>query len=177
MNPQPVETTELRRQAEQCPTNLQDPDDRARACLTLGCLSEQEQDWASAIAHYRDSLATDPRDPTIRYFGHNNLGYALIQLKRFDEAEDYCTAAIEIDPERHNAHKNLGLVYDGQGRWLDAAFSFATAYRLNPRDPRAWRHLEQLLAARPQLLDQSAELRGEVDALRALIDGRGARTH
>ena len=162
---------------EQPLAQSQSSDELARAQLTLGCISEHERDWPAAIDHYRTVLATDPRDPMICYFGNNNLGYSLIQLGRFDEAEEFCEAAIEIDGQRHNAHKNLGLVQEGQGRWLDAAFSFATAYRRNPHDPRAWRHLEQLLAARPQLLGQSAELRGEVDALRALLDGRGARTH
>ena len=96
----------------------------------------------------------------------------LIQLGRFDEAEDYCLAAVEVEGHRHNAHKNLGLVYQGQGRWLDAALSFLTAYELNPRDPRAWHHLEQVLAARPVLLKQSESLRAGVEAMqKAIVEG------
>lgn len=50
------------------------PDDAARAHLTLGCVHEHEADWEAAIASYRQVLACDPKDPTLSYFGNNNLG-------------------------------------------------------------------------------------------------------
>ena len=155
----------LQKQAEELLARPCWPDDAARAHLTLGCVHEHEADWEAAIVSYRQVLANDPQDPTVQYYGNNNLGFSLIQLGRFDEAEDYCLAAIEVDVHRHNAHKNLGLVYQGQGRWLDAALSLLTAYELNPRDPRAWHYLEQMLAARPALLKQSPSLRAGVDAI------------
>ena len=158
-----------RQQAEELLARPCRPDEAARAHLTLGCVHEHELDWEAAIASYRQVLANDPQDPTVKYFGNNNLGYSLIQLGRFDEAEDYCLAAVDVEGHRHNAHKNLGLVYQGQGRWLDAALSFLTAYELNPRDPRAWHHLEQALAARPALLKQSESLRAGVEAMQKAI--------
>ena len=161
------------KQAEDVRARPGSPDDAAREHLTMGCLHEQEADWAAAIESYRQVLANEPQDPMLQYFGNNNLGYSLIQLSRFDEAEDYCVAAIEVDEQRHNAHKNLGLVYQGQGRWLDAAFCFAAAYQRNPRDPRAWRHLEQLLQAQPTLLGQHESLRREVADLRRMIETGG----
>ena len=167
------EDQEYQKQAEQLLAGPCEPDDAARAHLTLGCIHEHDADWAAAIESYRQVLAAEPQDPMLQYFGNNNLGYSLIQLGRFDEAEDYCVAAIAIDADRHNAHKNLGLVSQGQGRWADAAFSFATAYRRNPLDPRAWRHLEQLLSARPNLLGEHEALRREVEALRRMFDAGG----
>jgi hypothetical protein len=91
------------------------------------------------------------------------------------KAEDYCLAAIDVEGHRHNPHKNLGLVYQGQGRWLDAALSFLTAYELNPRDPRAWHHLEQVLAARPALLKQSESLRAGVEAMQKAMQPKRAK--
>ena len=156
----PEELDELQRQnAEAALANPCLPDDVARAHLVLGALDEHVQDWGSAITHYRQVVAEAPLDPEIRYFGHNNLGFCLIQLGYFDEAEPCCLAAIEVEPRRHNAHKNLGLVFIGQGRWLDGALALLEACQRNPADPRAWRHLEQLLAAKPGLLEQSADLR------------------
>lgn len=161
-----------RKQAEELLTRTCQPDEAARAHLTLGCVHEHESNWEAAIASYRQVLARDPEDTAVKYFGNNNLGYSLIQLGRFDEAEDYCLAAVDVDVHRHNAHKNLGLVYQGQGRWLDAALSFLTAYELNPRDPRAWHHLGQVLAARPALLKQSESLRAGVEAMqKAIVEG------
>ncbi len=163
----------FRKQAEQVLAHPCAPDEAARAHLTLGCVHEHESDWDAAIASYRQVLASDPQDPTLRYYGNNNLGYSLLQLGRFDEAEDHCLAAIEVDGHRHNAHKNLGLAYQGQGRWLDAALSLLTAYELNPQDPRAWHHLEQLLEARPTLLSQSESLRSGVEGMKKAIANGG----
>jgi Flp pilus assembly protein TadD len=167
-----------RMSAEATLANPKQPDDVARAHLVLGALAEHRHDWHDAIAHYQQVAAQTPHDPEVCYYGHNNLGFCLIQLGRFDEAEPCCLAAIDVEPRHHNAYKNLGLVYIGQGRWLDGALALLEASQRNPADPRAWRHLEQLLAARPALLDQSADLRHGVAELKQAIDtGRVARVH
>ena len=124
------------------------------------------------------ALAAEPQDRKVRYFSNNNLGYSLVQLGRFDEAEEYCEAAIGIDKDRHNAHKNLGLVYQGQGRWLDAAFCFVCATWLAPGDQRALMHLRQLLKMRPQLTAQSGDLEKEIERLGHLFDEcQGGQIH
>lgn len=174
MNQQQIDDVAYQRsQAEEILANTQSSEDKARAHVNLGIACEHERNWEAAIEHYTQALANHPEDRQVHYLGNNNKAFSLIQMKRFDEAEEYCEAAIKVDPDRHNAHKNLALVYQGQGRWLDAAFSFATAYRNNPRDPRAWQFLSQLLSARPDLLAQSESLRQEIDSLRQMIDGSG----
>ena len=166
------------KQAEQRLAHPCEPDDAARAHLTLGCVHEHDADWTAAIESYRQVLANEQQDVMLLYFGNNNLGFCLIQLGRFDEAEDYCRTAIEIDEERHNAHKNLGLALLGQGRRLDAALSLLEAANLQPMDPRAARHLEQLLGAHPMLLQQSVTLRTRFETFRRGVDaGAGARMH
>ena len=151
----------------------------ARYWLVEGCRCEKCEDWDGAIAYYRKALAADPQDPPVRYFAHNNLGYSLLQVGCFDEAETYCAIAIAINPNWHNAHKNLGLALVGQGRWLDAALSLAEAARLYPDDPRAWLHLQQLLAHKHGLFDQSAELARVVSVLDGLygIAGPASKPH
>jgi tetratricopeptide (TPR) repeat protein len=167
-----------RQAAEAILSNPREPDDIARAHLVLGALDEHRHDWEGAIAHYRAVLAQVPQDSDTRYFGNNNLGFSLIQLGRLDEAEPYCVTATEVKPRRHNAYKNLGLVFIGQGRWLDGALSRLEASRRAPDDPRAWQHLEQLLRAKPSLLDQSLELRTGISLVeKALAGGEGARVH
>jgi tetratricopeptide (TPR) repeat protein len=156
--------------------NPKDADDLARAHLVLGALAEHQHDWDGAIAHYRMVLGEMPQDPDLRYYGHNNLGFSLIQLGRFDEAEPCCLAAIEVEPRRHNAYKNLGLAYIGQGRWLDGALVLLEASQRNPADPRAWRHLEKLLAAKHGLLEQSEDLRRAVAEMGQAIKA-GQITH
>lgn len=139
----------------------------ARAWLAKGCEQERAFDWDGAIESYNHALSADPVDPLIRYFANNNLGYSLLQLGRFDEAEEYCEAAIRINPEQYNAHKNLGLAREGQGRWLDAALCLAEAAQLCPQNTRAWFHLQQLLNGRPGLLEQAPDLVEIVASLEA----------
>ena len=131
------------------------PDARTHAYLMLGVLRERRGNWSAAVGSYSRALAEGSQHKFLCYFGNNNLGYSLVQLGRFDEAEGYCLAAIEIAPSWHNAHKNLGLVRQGQGRWLEAAFCFVEAYRICPDDPRAWHHLTALLDTEPTILVQS----------------------
>jgi tetratricopeptide (TPR) repeat protein len=135
------------------------PDERAFGYLLLGGLGERRTDWGDAVHQYGKALAEGASDEKILYFGNNNLGYSLIQLERFDEAEPYCLTAIGIDPTRHNAHKNLGLVRQGQQRPGEAAACFMEASRLRPSDRRSWHLLQALLAREPDLLSRSPGLK------------------
>jgi tetratricopeptide (TPR) repeat protein len=90
-------------------------------------------------------------DPFTDYFVYNNLGYSLVRLGRFLEAEEGCRQAIEIDPQRPNAFKNLGLALQGQGRHAEAAQCFVKATQVNASDARSLRHLESLLADHAEL--------------------------
>jgi tetratricopeptide (TPR) repeat protein len=164
------EIASIRESAERLLKNPETPDDIARANLMLGCACEKETNFDEAVECYSKAVTAKPRDPRIRYFANNNLGYSLVKLGRFDEAENFCKAAIRINPEQYNAHKNLGLVCQGQERWLDAALSFALAYRLCPNDPRAWHLLEGLISARPDLISGSEELRLTLNSLAPITD-------
>jgi hypothetical protein len=62
--------------------------------LHLGLEAEERQDLEEAATNYLRIVALVLADDMVRYFGHNNLAYSLIQLSRFDEAEAHCLAAI-----------------------------------------------------------------------------------
>lgn len=146
----------------------------AQEFLGKGAQCENNADWDGAIANYKRVVALDVEHPLICYYGHNNLGYSLIQLGRFPEAEFHCQAAIAVNPYLHNAHKNLGLSLQGLGRLVEAARSLATAAQLAPRDPRAWQHLCALIEANTELLDQSPELPEMMAELRAIYKSNEA---
>jgi tetratricopeptide (TPR) repeat protein len=153
------EIASIRESAERLLRNPETPDDIARAHLMLGCACEKETNFDEAVDCYTKAVTAKPRDPRIRYFANNNLGYSLVKLGRFDEAECFCQAAIRINPGQYNAHKNLGLVRQGQERWLDAALCFAEACQVCPVEPRVRHLLDGLIAARPDLVSRSEELR------------------
>lgn len=134
---------------------------------------EKLKDWHAAAEAYRRALSANSSDPRVRYFANNNLGYVLLQMEQYEEAAELCRNAIAINPEQYNAHKNLGLAFQGQGLWIDAAWCFLEATRLCPGDARAWQLLEHLLQARPQLLDQNADLSRAFSMAYAALEERG----
>jgi protein O-GlcNAc transferase len=129
----------------------EDLEARAQIILTLGQTAEKMRDYAMAVDLYRQALAHEPLNPVHWYFIHNNLGYSLVQLGEFAKAEKYCRAAIQINPNRANGFKNLGLALQGQGRYREAARSFVDATRANAADARSFGHLEALLKDHPEL--------------------------
>jgi tetratricopeptide (TPR) repeat protein len=144
----------------------EDPEARAHCFLTIGQLNEKRRDYAAAVAAYSRAFAEPARENDTWYLLNNNLGYSLNQVGRHGEAEAYCRAAIAIDAGRHNAHKNLGISLEGQGRWFEAAQCFLKAAQEAPDDLRALGHLEDLLAQHeefakdhPEILEAAQECR------------------
>jgi tetratricopeptide (TPR) repeat protein len=122
-----------------------DPQRRASLLLAIGQLHETGGDYRGAVEAYGRGHALGPTDPPVRYFLRNNEGYALNQLGAYALAEVCLREAISIDPSRHNAHKNLGLALEGQGRFVEAAEALACAIESCPENRRALNHLEELL--------------------------------
>ena len=117
---------------------------------------------------YLEGLSLPPAPTQTRYLLRNNLGYCLNEAHCHAEAEGHCRAAIAIDPQRHNAHKNLGVALEGQGRLAEAADAFIRAVQ---RNPRALPHLERLLASHPALAEADPSLVARVEVCRALANG------
>jgi len=136
------------------------PDDGMRAfcLLEIGKAHEGKPDFRAAADAYRQGLALPPEQTPTWYFLNNNLGFCLNQLGRFAEAEPFCRAAIAFQPYMYNAHKNLGVSLQGQGRLVEAAHSLLEAARRSGSDPRALGHLEDLLAQHPEVGREHPEI-------------------
>ena len=79
-------------------------------------------------AQARHTLTKEPDD----YASHNNLGNALLELGRVDEAVGHLRQATRIRPDLDDAHYNLGVALAGQGRQRDALECYREALRINP---------------------------------------------
>ena len=90
-------------------------------------------------------------------------------LGHFPEAEAWCRRAASLDRNRANALKNLGLALAGQHRWIEAAESFLEATEANISDPRALRHLEDLVRWRPSLPDEIEGFSPRLAEVRAAV--------
>ena len=62
---------------------------------------------------------------------HINLGLALLELERHDEAERYFRKALEVAPSSADAHQHLGDALGKQGRHAEALVVFREALRLD----------------------------------------------
>lgn len=138
--------------------NTEEPGDKGFYYFTNGQYMEQIGDYAKAVEYYQKAFTLEPGDPRRWYFIHNNLGYSLNQLGRFNEGERACRTAIKIDPRTHNAYKNLAIALEGQGKYLEAAENYIQATQYNAADSRALHHLANLLKQQPQLLTENPEL-------------------
>lgn len=128
-----------------------DVEEKAAYVLVMGGNAEKQGDFTAAVGFCREALAMEPMRQDVWYFIHNNLGYSLNMLGRFAEAEHFCGAAVEIDPARPNAHKNLGLALQGQNRWIEAATCFVWATNACPSDDRASQLLRRLVTDHREL--------------------------
>lgn len=162
--------------------SVEDREPQAQILMALGQVAEMARDFELAAEFYSQGLALEPRRQSTCYYLHNNLGFSLNQLGRFAEAEPHCWQAIEIDPRRHNAYKNLGISLAALDRHREAAEFFVRATQRNAWDGRALRHLEDLLEEHPGLQQEFSEKLtecrravGRMEEFRARIDAEMER--
>ena len=146
-----------------------DVEARAEVYFHLGQAMERVQDWESAIRWYTQAMELRPRSTFYWYLIHNNIGFSLNQQGRFVDAEDYLRKAILIDAHRANAFKNLGLSFEGQGRLADAARSYVASIRADAGDPRALRHLEELVERHAEVLAAVPDLESQIGKCREAV--------
>jgi tetratricopeptide (TPR) repeat protein len=150
---------------------LADNDDERAVCgLSMGQLQEQLGDFEAAVRYYSAALDLKSQSTDTSYWLHNNIGYSLIQLERPQAAIGYLASAVTIDSDRPNAHKNLGLAHNLLGEHAIAAVCFVSATQANASDARSLRHLEELVAAHPEVLAAVPDLRDQLVACRSAVD-------
>jgi tetratricopeptide (TPR) repeat protein len=118
----------------------------------MGQLQEQLGNFEAAARFYRGGLELRAGPGATWYWLNNNLGYSLVQLGRPSDALEFLEAAIAIDETRPNAHKNLGLAHERLGSYAMAVMCFVRATQANASDPRSLRHMDDLIAAHPEVL-------------------------
>jgi len=113
-------------------------------CL-MGCLiltSRQLSFWRDSEKLFSHAVAVTKNNPIARI----NLGVALEQQGRREEAIAQYREALRIDPGRVQAHNNLGNLLDEAGRTQEALAEFREALRLNPKAALAHANLGTTLA-------------------------------
>jgi tetratricopeptide (TPR) repeat protein len=125
-----------------------DPEEQAKCYHWLGECAETRKEYDAALDYYAKGRALNASDKIETYFLYNNAGYCLGIKGQYKDAEVMCRKAIEIDSDRHNAWKNLGISLEGQGDFVGAAYSYLEATQRKPEDERAMKLLDKLLHER-----------------------------
>jgi len=116
--------------------------------------------WDDALGHYREALARDPRNVSLRVQGACEI---LFWLRRYDETRSQLEEALKTAPDDTTAPACLALVEQRRGN-LDAADAWLARVPKDSGD-----YYEGLV-----LIDQ-ARFRRDLAALTALVEPRAVR--
>jgi protein O-GlcNAc transferase len=157
----------------------------ARTIANLADIYLRQAKIGDAISQYENAIKlksrTAPAQPdTVLAQMHNDLGVALAQAGRLEEASTQLSAASRADPNYPDPYNNLGLVLSQQGRLVDASNSFNEAIRRRPQFPEPYNNLgitltrqgraeEALTAYRKSLELQPQNLKTHINLAKTLI--------
>lgn len=94
----------------------------------LGLIFARNNLHAEAIREFGNVISDNPSDT----WAHDNLGKALLSLRKYESAERAFQRAIELNPNYADLYNNLGLVYLQMGACKKAVEQFDKAIELNP---------------------------------------------
>jgi protein O-mannosyl-transferase len=94
--------------------------------MLMVCTCRQTAYWRDSEILWRRALDYAPGN----VFAYNNLGLALTNAHRWDEATDVYKKALKIAPGAFPVHNNLGNVLASTGKIEEAAAEFREAVRL-----------------------------------------------
>src|SRR5260370_34048433 len=116
-------------QAEQVYKRILRLDPRhADALHLLGVLGQQQGQPSLAIEYIGKAIAVNGSKAVY----HTNLAAAHQALKRYFDAENCCRRAIRLEPRYAEAHYNLGLALESQGKSDAALVAYEKAAELKP---------------------------------------------
>jgi len=88
----------------------------------------QVHHWANSITLFEHNLNITSDN----YVAHNNLGLALKEKERINEAAEHYSKALRINPNFELAHLNLGVIFNSQGNHEKAIVLYEEALRIKP---------------------------------------------
>lgn len=110
------------------------------ACMILTC--RQIAWWQDSKTLFRHTLAVTNKN----ILAHIDLGMALCDAGRTDEAIEQYRAALRINPENSLAHNDLGVALGRQGRLAESISEYQQALQIQPGNADAHRNLGEALS-------------------------------
>ncbi len=94
-------------------------------------------DYETALTAAEEGIAANPDDQQLKL----QKGFALIRLRRLDEAEEYYRQLIDLLPDEPEPMNNLGVVYQLQRRYPEAIRQLNSTIERFPDFVRAYENL------------------------------------
>ncbi|MFN0244466.1 MAG: tetratricopeptide repeat protein [Planctomycetota bacterium] len=135
----------------------------AQGLWLLGVHEAQHGSQERAVEYYQESIRANPRYPN----AHHDLGTALHELGRSEEARVAIAAALALDPRSVLALRALAYVELETGRPAQARAAAERMTELAPHDSEANYLLAKALCAEAEALRTA---RGDEAAVRALLE-------
>ncbi len=117
--------------------------------ILTACTSIQISYWRNNESLWTHALACTSDN----FIGHNNLGNALLQKGKVDDAIAHFKKAMEIQPDYAGAYNNLGSALCQKGRVDEAIAYYQKALQINPADAEACYNLGNALLKMGQVDD------------------------
>jgi len=114
----------------------------ALAVVATALTMARNRDYATPVTMWTDVATKRPANARAR----NNLGDALYDAGRLDDAIAQLRTALELDPTYVDAHNNFGRALLAQGRYQEAEAHLREALRLDPSSAHAENNLGVTLA-------------------------------
>ena len=102
----------------------------------------KNRQYEASIPEWRRAIELSPSDA----LPHNNLGVALAETGKAEEALAQYAKALELSPRYPDAHNNLGEALAGRGRLGEAIGHFEKALQIDPSHAGAHGNLGAVLA-------------------------------
>ncbi|MBN1347792.1 fused MFS/spermidine synthase [candidate division KSB1 bacterium] len=119
----------------------------AKAHVLLGLESAEQNDWATALAHYEDAISINPDFVSARL----NAGVAFTRQKEWNRAITEFEKVVGLDPENAFAHSALSQVYYMQGDYQKAIAQAEKSIDILPDIPNYYFNLGMMLEKNNQL--------------------------
>ena len=135
--------------------NLLDTYFNATQYLIEGQIEYAEGNLENAVEKFNTALNLNPADNTIKY----NLNVAAeLGREEIDEqmadVEKELLRSLKENPRSADTHRNLGIIYQSQGKIDKAIDAFKTSLKYNPRQPEIYLALGELYETKG-LIDES----------------------
>jgi tetratricopeptide (TPR) repeat protein len=125
----------------------------------IACAHEQTSYWRNSETLWRHTLARDDANSV----AHNNLGAALLDDGRVDEAMGHFQRALQINPRNAFAYNNLGAALIRTGRPDEAVRPFTTALEIDAQYVDAHNGLGNALLEMNRVGEAAAQYRKALD--------------